>query len=355
MTAGLRSDSLPSEHIEPSPALHVSTTTHERAHQLELVLVRFSLLVVWAIAAVVFIVLEPGHFLTISTLQAIFGTQEPLVFVVVGMVLTFGVGEFDLSAPFVMGLAATMTPELAVVDHLGLVVAIVVAIAACLCAGILNAVIVVLLGVDPVATTLGTGTFLLGLALAISHVTSVSGLSASFANTVNGLFLELPSSFYYGLGLVLVVAYVMSFTALGRHMLFVGSNREVARLAGIKVGRIRFGAFVFSAGICGIGGVLLAGSIGGYNPSSSTDYLLPVFSALALGTTAIYPGRFNPIGSFLAVYFLETGIIGLELLGYGSWVSDVFYGAALVIAVILATRVLPKVIGMGLLRRTKPM
>jgi len=328
--------------------------TRASAHRLQGAAVRVSLLVVWAVMALVYIGLEPQHFVSISTLQTVLGTQEPLVFVVLGMVFTFSVGEFDLSAPFVLGLAATIVPELAVVDHTSLAVAIVVAMAACLVVGIVNGVIVVVLNVDPVVATLGTGTFLLGLALAVSNDTTVSGLSAGFANAVNDQFLDLPFSFYYGLAAIAVAAYVMSYTALGRHMVFVGANREVSRLAGIKVRRIRFGAFVVSALVCGAGGVLLAGSIGGYDPTSSTNYLLPVFSALFLGTTAIYPGRFNPIGAFLAVYFLETGIVGLELLGYASWVTDVFYGAALVVAVVLTTRVLPKVIGITLRRSSPP-
>jgi ribose transport system permease protein len=56
-----------------------------------------------------------------------------------------------------------------------------------------------------------------------------------------------------------------------------------------------------------------------------------------LGTAVIQPGRFNPIGTFVAIYFLATGIIGLELLGASGWVSDVFYGGVLVIAVTIAT------------------
>jgi ribose transport system permease protein len=52
---------------------------------------------------------------------------------------------------------------------------------------------------------------------------------------------------------------------------------------------------------------------------------------------AIQPGRFNPIGTFIAIYFLATGILGLELLGAAGWISDVFYGGALVIAVTAAT------------------
>ena len=52
-----------------------------------------------------------------------------------------------------------------------------------------------------------------------------------------------------------------------------------------------------------------------------------------LGATSIVPGRFNPWGSFIAVYFLVTGITGLTLFGIQSWVQDMFYGGALVLAV----------------------
>jgi ribose transport system permease protein len=61
--------------------------------------------------------------------------------------------------------------------------------------------------------------------------------------------------------------------------------------------------------------------------------LLPAFAAAFLGSTAITPGRFNPWGTYIAVYFLVTGVTGLAILGVQSWVQSVFYGAALVIAV----------------------
>ena len=53
--------------------------------------------------------------------------------------------------------------------------------------------------------------------------------------------------------------------------------------------------------------------------------------------TVIQPGRFNPIGTWIGIYFLTTGITGLEQLGLQTWVSNVFYGGVLVIAVTIAT------------------
>ena len=50
--------------------------------------------------------------------------------------------------------------------------------------------------------------------------------------------------------------------------------------------------------------------------SSGDAYLLPAFAAAFLGSTTIKPGQFNVWGSFVAVYFLVTGVTGLQLLGY---------------------------------------
>ncbi|WP_420541938.1 ABC transporter permease, partial [Rubrobacter calidifluminis] len=132
-------------------------------------------------------------------------------------------------------------------------------------------------------------------------------------------------------------AYVVSFTPLGRYLRAVGSNQEVSRLAGVRVNRLRFGAFVMAGLFAGVGGVLSVASSGGFDPNSSQTYLLPTFASVFLGTAVIEPGRFNPVGSFVAIYFLETGIVGLQLLGASGWISDVFYGAVLVVAVTIST------------------
>jgi ribose transport system permease protein len=299
---------------------------------------RYALVGVWVLVAGFFAVVEPGTFLTSGTFQTIFGSQQALVFLGMAAVVTFAVGEFDLSISAIMGLAATLVPVLAVTHGWSPLMASVAAVAACMAVGALNGFIVVVLGIDAIITTLGMGTFILGITSGISHSEAVSGLSNSFGNVANRVVaLGLPISFFYGLALALFIAYVMRFTALGRHMAFVGANREVARLAGVRVARIRIGAYVTSGLLCGLGGVLVAASVGGFDPNSSPTYLLPALSATFLGTAVVRPGRFNPMGTLVAIYFLVTGIVGLQLLGYTGWVSDVFYGAALVLAVIVST------------------
>jgi len=297
---------------------------------------RYAVVGVWVLMTLAFVAAAPQTFGQIAIFQNIFGSQQALVFLALGALCTFIVGEFDLSIASTMGIAATIVPVLVVLNGVSLPIAILTGLLAAVAAGLINGLLVVYVGVDALVATLGNGTFLLGIASLISSQTTVGGLDVSYGQWVVGNFLGLPLSFYYGLGLAIVFALILAYTPLGRYMTFVGANAEVARLAGVNVNRIRIGSYVVGALIAGIGGVMLVLSTGGYDATSSAQYLLPTFAAAFLGTAIVRPGTFNPIGTIIAIYFLTTGIIGLQILGLHGWITNAFYGAALVIAVSIA-------------------
>lgn len=300
---------------------------------------RYAVVGIWALLAVVYTLLTPMNFLQYGTFRAIFGSQQgqALVFLGLALVVVFVVGEFDLSVASNLGLAATIVPVLNVLHGVPIVLAVLVAILASVLVGIVNGLIIVRLGINPIVVTLGMATLLLGVALLISDMNTVSGLSKSFAAITNTEVLGLPIGFFYAIIAAVIMFYVLTFTSLGRHMKFVGANPEVARLAGVRVNTIRIGSYAVAGLLCGTGGVLLVAGLGSYDPSSSGGLLLPAFSAAFLGTAVIQPGQFNPLGMVVAVYFLATGILGLQILGYTGWVSHVFYGAALIVAVTAST------------------
>lgn len=297
----------------------------------------YALVLVWGMMALYFFVERPSTFGRYSAVQAIFGSQSTLVFLGVAALITLSVGEFDLSIASIMGLSATTVPVLVSLHHWNVVWACVVAMVLCLVAGAINAFFVIKVGVASMVVTLGTGTFLVGIAEWISASSQVALNVPAFTKVSIYPIFDLPVAFYYGLVLVVLLAYIRSWTPLGRHMLFVGANREVARLAGVRVNRIRAGSYLFASLVAGLGGILLVSSTGGFNASGSAGYLLPALAAVFLGTAVVQPGQFNPVGMLIGIYFLETGIFGLELMGYSGWVQDVFYGAGLVVAVAIAT------------------
>jgi ribose transport system permease protein len=296
---------------------------------------RYGLLFAFAAVIVVFGALRPDTFLTTTNFQTILGSQSVLVIVTLGLIVALTAGEIDLSIAGVLTLCVVLVAKLNVVAGLPIGVAIVAALAAGLLVGATNAFFVVAIGIESIVVTLGMGTFLVGLSFAIEE-SQLGGISQALVDATRGQLLGVQLGFYYGVLLTIVVWYVFAFTPLGRYLYFVGAGREVARLSGVRVQAIRAGALIASSMFAAVGGVVLAGLLGATDPNVGQSFLLPAFAAAFLGATAITPGRFNPWGTFIAVYFLVTGITGLQLLGLSGWIEQVFYGVSLILAVTLS-------------------
>jgi ribose transport system permease protein len=298
---------------------------------------RYALLLVWAATCVIFGILRPDTFLTTSNFTTIFGSQAVLVVLTLALLAPLTAGDYDLSVAATMTLAS-MTLAILNVNHgWSIWASIVAALGVGVAVGLVNGALVVLLDIDSLIATLGSSTFVAGVVLWISNSQTISGVSEGLIDwvVVKRLF-GIPLEFYYGIALGLVMFYVFEFMPVGRRLLFVGRGRNVARLSGIRVARLRWGALVISGLISAFAGILYAGTLGSADPTSGLSFLLPAFAAAFLGATTIMPGRFNPIGSIAAVYFLVTGITGLQLLGVQTFVQQLFYGGALILAVALS-------------------
>jgi ribose transport system permease protein len=299
---------------------------------------RFALPAIWVLLCIFFTFLPEtsSTFPTIGTASTILGTQAVIVILTLGLIIPMTAGDYDLSVAFNLTLAAMIVAILNAQHHWPLWAAIAVALAAGLAIGAVNGAIVTF-GIDPFIVTLGTGTFISGIVFWISQSSTISGISIELINVVIiNHFLGIPLEFYYSLFLAVILWYVLEYTPVGRRLLYVGRGRNVARLSGVRVNRVRAGALVASGFMSALAGVIYLGSTGAADPTSGNSFLLPAFAAAFLGTTTIAPGKFNAWGSVIAVYFLVTGITGLQLLGATTFIQYLFYGGALVIAVALS-------------------
>jgi ribose transport system permease protein len=297
---------------------------------------RYAILIAWAAVIAVFWIWKPDTFGTMSNFKNIFGSQSALLMLTLGLLVVLSAGEFDLSIGSSFSMGASMLAWLDVQHgwNIGLAIAFVLLLGVLV--GVCNALISIKVGVPSIVATLGMSTLLAGLLLGIAGPKIRSGVNSSFVDLVRGKLFGLPHSFWFALVLTAAVWYVLQHTPLGRYLLFVGRGREVARLAGIRVDRIRFGSLIASSTFATMGGMILAGTSASAQVGVGGGYLLPAFAAAFLGATAIIPGQFNAWGSWASVYFLLTGITGLAMVGYSGWPEQVFYGGALIIAVVLS-------------------
>ena len=301
---------------------------------------RFSLAGAWLIVIVVFDILEPDVFFTMANFSSIFGSQAVLVVLTLGLLIPLRAGAFDLSIAAVLQLSAMTTAVLNANHGWPIAAAIAIALAAGLLVGVVNGWLVGILDLNSLIVTLGTATFVQGIVFFISDSETVSGVDQLLSEVVVGIRpLGIPLQFYYALVFAGLIWYLFEYTPIGRKLLFLGSNRTVARLLGLRVKRLVFASLIAAALISSLAGVMYVGTLGGANPTSGRALLLPAYAAAFLGATAIKPGQFNAFGTLVAVYFLVTGVSGLQILGVRSYVQDLFYGAALLIAITISTLV----------------
>ena len=297
---------------------------------------RYSAVVALLITVAIFGALRPETFLTTDNLKTILSSQAVLLIVTLGLTLALTVGEFDLSIGATLGISSVIMGWLNVTHGLPIGAAIVGALAAGLIVGVCNAFLIVKLGISSLVATLGTSTVLAGISLGISNSIVVTGIDRGFTHFMSRGPLDLPMSVYFAFALAIVLWYLYEHVPFGRYLGFVGTGREVARLSGLPVDRYRALALIATSVIAAGAGVVLTGTLGSSDPTVGNTFLLPAFAGAFLGATTIKPGRFNAWGTVIALYFLVTGITGLNLVGITGWVEQVFYGMALIVSVAIA-------------------
>ena len=204
--------------------------------------------------------------------------------------------------------------------------------------GLSNGNTVARVGVNSLIVTLGVASVLLGIVEWYTNGLSIStGISPTLISSDRRVVRH-PRTVYFLAAVSLFVYYLLEHTPFGRYLQSIGSNREAARLVGLPVERLVLIAFVLSGALAGLAGVLLVARTGSANPQVGTVAdTLQALSAAYLGATAIKPGRFNVIGTLIAIFFLAFTVTGLSLAGVANWINDVFNGAALFVAVLIST------------------
>jgi ribose transport system permease protein len=298
---------------------------------------RFALIGVWAVLIGFFLIVVPETFPTTANLSNMLGSQAVLLILALGLIIPLRAGIYDLSVAAVLTLSAVTVAAFNVNYGWPLWQAALLGLAFGLLVGVINGFIVTRFDIDPFIVTLGVGTVVVGITYIISNSRTISGVDPTLSKVMLAKpFLGIPVDFYYALALCFIVWYVFEYTAFGQRLLFVGQNPEVARLNGVAVPKLRWIALICSAGIAALAGVVYVGTTSSADPVSGAGFLLPAFAAAFLGSTTLRIGRFNPWGTLIAVYFLVTGITGLQLMGAQQYVQQLFYGGALVIAVVLS-------------------
>jgi ribose transport system permease protein len=300
----------------------------------------YALIIITLLVALFFSVVPPASaaFPTIDNINVVLGNNAVIALVALAALFPLVTGLFDFSLGATAVMASVLCAGLQVQAHLPLWLAIVIPVLVSAVIGLVNGLFVTKFKMNPFVTTLGMATLLSGIAIWYCNGTTfVLPGSSPLIAFGSARFLNLPVVFFVVLLAAVVIWYFFRHTPYGRSLYAIGSNAGSARLVGVRVDRNVWVAFLVSAVISGLAGVMQLARLGSATAVDGGSLLFPALAAVFLGATAITPGFFNVVGTVVSAVFVSVAVSGLTLMGASGWATNVFNGIALLVAVGLST------------------
>ncbi len=286
---------------------------------------------------VLFSILLPVTYPTSTNLTAVLGNEAVGLILAIAILIPVVGGYFDLSVASVLTLSMIVSIGCFQFFEAPIWVACVAGVLVGALFGLVNGFCVAWLEINAMVATLATGSIALGIALWWTN-------GSIFAENVPEGFRSLgdrvgpiPLPIVYAGALCLLAWWVLEKTPTGRYLYAMGDSFVAARLVGLPTTRLTVGTFVASGAVAGLAGVVEAAILGSGNPQVGAGFLLPAFAAVFLGAAIFTIGRYNVIGTVVAVLILAALVAGLQQFGLPFYIESLLKGAVLLVAVALTT------------------
>lgn len=282
-----------------------------------------------------------GRFFSLGNFQSIASQLPVLGLLALGMGVTMLTGGINLSiiasanaCSLLMAALIVAHPDqpqwifLALLAGLGLAVAI----------GVVNGVLIAVIGVSPILATLGTMTLIAGLNILLSNGAVISGFPPVIQMLGNGDIAGIPLALLLFLAVAALMWLLLERTTLGRTILLLGSNEKATRFSGVNTTRVTIVVYVISALMSWGAALLMMSMFNSAKAGYGESWLLVTILASVLG--GINPdGGFGRIpGLVLALIVLQMIESGLNLLGVSSYLTMALWGGVLILFIALQNR-----------------
>lgn len=303
-----------------------------KARDIRNLAVKNSVLIVMILLIIMFSCTSPA-FLTPVNLINLINQNTYFIIASVGLAFVMLGGGIDLSVGYQMSLVGVITAILMTEASMPVPLAIAAGLAVGTILGFISGIIVTKLKVFPLIVTLALSTVYQGLSFQITQARTYRQFPDSFRALSTGSFLGIHLDVYLAVAIVLIGAFVLNKTWLGRHILATGGNDEAARLSGIRVQFIKVLVYV----ICGfLFAVATLDMIAKSNTTSSTfgpGTEFTCMTAAIIGGISFKGGKGSMIGLVIGVFVLQILGNGMQLSGWGTYSQYIVKGLILLLAI----------------------
>ena len=284
------------------------------------------------LVSVAMAIIFPKQFATVDNFSQLLLNLSIDTIVAVGMMVLMISGMFDLSVGSVVAFSGGLAGYLMYYHGTNFLLAIAAGLAGALVIGFVNGWLIAKARINPMIQTLAMLGIVRGMALMLSGA-GIQNFPYEFIYIGQSKLLGLQAPVWYMLVITGVFMFLVHRTVFFRRYYFIGSNEKAARLTGIRVEKMKIWAFVLSAGLAGIAGILLSSRLGAALSTSGRGMELRALTAVILGGASLAGGYGKIAGAFLGALFMaiiNNMLIISRVSGY--W-QEIILGCILIVAV----------------------
>ncbi|GHV13420.1 ribose ABC transporter permease [Spirochaetia bacterium] len=281
-----------------------------------------------------FAITAPSFFSVINIMNVLKQASVTLT-VSVAMLMVIVTGGIDLSVGAILGLTGCLTGFFHHNAGMNIWAAMVTGLVIASLLGLVNGILIAKGGVPPFIATLGLMSVCRGTALMLTQGNPFKGFPDDYRVLGRGLVGPFPVIFLVAFVVLLIVAFVMYYTEVGRNLYAVGGNETTARYSGIKVDKIKIIAYTSSGLICGIASILLTTRINSAPPMGGSGIELDAIAACVIGGASLAGGEGSVWGALLGAMVMTVLANGLSILNVNSFAQQTIIGVVLIGTVFL--------------------
>jgi len=171
--------------------------------------------------------------------------------------------------------------------------------------GLVNGIAVVYGRVQPIVTTLATGSIFGGIALLL-RPTPGGSIDETMSDALTYAVAEVPISAVILIVVLVALLVFLRRTAIGPALYAVGSSEQSAYMTGLRVDRLKLIAYGSSGFLAALAGIYISMVTLTGDPNIAPSYTLNSIAAVVLGGVALSGGVGNPIGAVIGALILKT-------------------------------------------------
>ena len=247
-------------------------------------------------------------------------------------------GTFDTSISSIAALSGILAGLMCTTGLYGIYLsfwpAVIAAILISCIVGLINGLIVTYTKISAFIVTLGTQTAVRGIVYIICENKPVGNLPNEFSVIGFNSLLGIPISVLIMIAVFVLMAIVLKRTSFGRKIYANGGNYTAAYQSGINVKQVRVFAYIISAALAAVAGILLTARSGSAQPTAANGYESVAISTCAMGGIAMHGGAGSVFGIFLGSIMMGMISNGMNLMKIDSNWQLVVRGVILIVSVL---------------------